>query len=246
MPISAPSLFAGAGGTKAQTALSMTITNDAISPTGGALMVVALSANRNTGSAMTYSIADTFAGTGTWTQSNASVDDGVRRQRTAMFYAILGATPGSGTVTVTSSHDMDNRVMHVMEVTGFNTSIPVQQSKTGTGTSATDSLTLDATPAATSLVIGVIGSRDDAAVTAGAAFTELADTLADDAANDMLQQVQYVLASATTTVDWADAGTTRNTMVAIEINQAGAAAARRLVNGGLAGCHPFIGGGLAG
>lgn len=98
--------------------------------------------------------------------------------------------------------------MHVMEVVGGKT---IRQTKIGTTTSATPSITLDYTPESSSLVIGAIGLYG-VTIPPGANFTELSESNANRAL-----QTQYDLTNATTAVNWSLGASTLCAMAAIEV-----------------------------
>lgn len=209
----------------AQTNSSAVSTSGSVSPAANALLVVIAGTTAGSGGAQfaNPTIADTFSGGSlTWTRQVQFEQASTSSAATVIFTAQTGATPGSGTVSVTWPTASTRRVIHVCQVaTDFNTTTPVAQvASGGSGPATTLSLTLPGTPAASSLVMGGVVSRGDSDVdaTAGANFTELVDTAASTNTN---LQVQYDAASATTTVDWSALGTL-NAGVAIEIAAAAA------------------------
>lgn len=225
MPVATPTVL----DTVAVNASSTTIASNSISPAGNAFLLVTVSAFGGNAS-LPASIGETFSPNLSWTQYSVEQGSGTR-STVAIFVAQTGATPGSGVVTVTLNAASARRVLHVVQIaSGFNTSTPVTQSKTNTGTTAA-TVTLDALPAATSLVLGVlsINGTTSPRATPGATFSELVET---GISSTSAQEVQYDNASAPQTVDWStQSGTwTQTGVVALEIAEAAA--------GGIA--HPLF------
>lgn len=193
------------------------LASNSVSPSANALLLVSVGAGGSSADDFTFSIADTLAGTGSWTQVSliATAATG-RTYRLAVFYARAGSTPGSGTVTVTASSAQLRWAMRTAEVTG-QAETPGAQSKTGSGTDTSLSLTLDATPAADAMVFGaVVSVADSDGITPGTNYTELGETDSGSSNNARLQ-TQYDLDDATTTCDWSGLNTSVNLGVAIEI-----------------------------
>jgi hypothetical protein len=167
-----------------------TCTSASISPTANSLLVITCATGVAAG---TFAFSSTtLSGVGSWTLLG-QVNDG--NVRVGILYAKITGSPGTGTITITGfgSPGATRAVMHVMEVTNGTTMTNVQ---TGTQTSATPSLTLGATPATNSLVIGAI-AHNSATTTAGTNFTELAEHNGNRG-----MQTQYDQTAATTSVPW--------------------------------------------
>jgi hypothetical protein len=198
-----------------------------ISPTGGALLVVGVAVLKAGDDPGAISVSDTFSGTGAWSL-HSQVLSGNSRMRVVIATARAGATPGSGTVTVAVTGTGTNWVVFVEECTGQSTSAPVPQSKSNLGTGITTlTVTLDSTPAATSMVVGMIGDAcgSDTDITAGTGFTELSEAAAS--AVTLQAQDQRDLTGAATTCSWSNcSGTGASGLagVAIEIAEAAAPA----------------------
>lgn len=187
------------------------LTTASVSPAARCLLVVGCfvaSVATNPG----LTISDTFTGTGTWTQIVTSV---AAKGVCAIFYAVAGGSPGSGTITVTDNTGTANHWgIIVAQVTGADVTNPVAQSQfAGPVTTTTLALTLGATPRASSMTIGVLGSLTTG-FTVGTNFTNLTSVTA----TSTLCEMEYDLTSATTTVDWSGLGTSHNDGVAIEVN----------------------------
>lgn len=202
----------------ASTSTTSTWTTGSFSPPGGGLVCVLGDILATGGNLDISSITDTFSGTGAWTIRQLRATD-IQNNTGFIAYAILGSSPGSGTVTINASTGGLRAAVDVYVVTGQAAATPVVQFKTGSGVTSTLSLTLDSTPAADSLVLAVAASRSssDPDVTAGANFTEAGEVHSGGGVAQANTHVQYDAASATTTVDWSNLPLLSNVGVAIEI-----------------------------
>ena len=136
----------------------------------------------------------------------------------AMFMEFLASTlrakitgsAGTGTITITGfgTPGTTRAAMQVMEVVGAKR---IRQTKIGTTTATTPSITLDYTPLSSSLVIGAIGLYG-VTIPPGTNFTEISENNANRAL-----QSEYDLTNATTTVDWNLGASTLCAMAAIEV-----------------------------
>lgn len=175
------------------------------------------------GNDRTFSCSDSWGNS----YSQVTLDHSVSQQRVSIFYA-RHTSSGSGTITVTASGTTTREGAWFGYVEGQDLTTPVINTKTGEATtSTTPSITLDATPAATSMVFAALSSGIDAtgSYAPGSGFTEVMDLAITGSGSDMVAHVQYNLASAGTTVDWstADISPSQQVMVAIEIVEAAAA-----------------------
>lgn len=217
MALSTPSVLI----THTASLASTSETTASISPSANALLLVVVSVTVAAESPSISSITSTLSGLGTWTAIGETWHDAANNSFVAAWRCKCGATPGSGTVTVNASVSFNRWVVSVIEITGENTTTPVANFKSGTGTSATPSLTLDSTPAADSCVIGVLTSQGDTnGVTEGGAYVELIDISSGGGATAR-QHVEYDLSPGSTTVDWSAAATTSNSFIAFEVQAAG-------------------------
>lgn len=181
-----------------------TCTSGSISPTANAMLIVICSGSATAGT-LAFS-STTLSGVGSWT-GTTQVSDGNTKLR--ILTAKISGSPGTGTLTFTGfgTPGTTRSVMHVLEVTNGVTAL---NEKTGTQTSATPSLTLDATPDANSLIMAAI-AHNSAATTAGTNFTELAENNGNRG-----MQTQYDAGSATTSVPW-NSSNIAHVMTALEI-----------------------------
>lgn len=209
-------------GTATSTANTTTVTTGTLSPTANALLIVT-NAGRHNASMTISSVTDTFTGTGSWTLYQAELFDGSRYVRTLVAVAQAGSSPGSGTVTVTYSANVARKAIALDEVTGHDTSTPVVQNNSNSGTGATLTVTQSGTPASTSLMWGGIGDADAGATTgvADANYTENFDIDSGGGGTQITLQGMYDLVSADTTTDWDSLASINNVGVAIEIAEAG-------------------------
>lgn len=215
--LSAPTLLDAATNTSTG---ADSITTASVSPTGDSLLVVAWMNNGpDSDDVLASSVSDTFTGTGTWTIATQIRHYASESVVCGIAYAQAGGSPGSGTVTVNFTNGGARKVVHLMEVTGHNTSSPVAQSATNSNdTSSTLTVTLGATPDAASLVIASLGTDEYTGGTEGAGFTSLSN---DAAGSDIALHTQYDLAGADTTADWSgltSSSSNENAGVAIEIS----------------------------
>ena len=182
-----------------------TCTSASITPTDDALLIIACVSGATAG---TYAFSST-------TLSNISswgmIQQSSGNERVGIMWAKITGSAGTGTITITGfgTPGTTRAAMHVMEVVGGKT---IRQTKTGTTTSATPSITLDYTPEAASLVVGAIGWYGGV-MTAGTNFTELAE---NSGGNRMLE-TEYDLTNATTSVSWSLGASTLCAMAAIEV-----------------------------
>lgn len=118
-----------------------TVTPTSWTPQANALLVVVASGWFNDGGsgATTFSIGDTFSGTGAWSTAvtaGSTMDAAATySNRQSIFVAQLGATPGNHSLTVTRTAGNINQWLwvDVYEVTGHDTSSPVGSTSTGDG-----------------------------------------------------------------------------------------------------------------
>lgn len=190
------------------------ITTASVSPTGGALLMMSIGCR---GALLaTFTISDTFTGTGAWTQLYI----GAGTTAHALFYAKAGATPGSGTVTITYSSNQVRSAWTLDQITGQDTTTPVPQNNTGSSTVDTLSISLGSALASGSKSYGTCSTRAAASIGPGGAETEIQEQNSTGASPTYANSQWYT----TQTISWATLGTTANRGVVIEIAEAAAAA----------------------
>lgn len=195
-------------------------TTPSISPSANALLYVGVAvfiSNADPGTIS--SITTTLSGVGSWTV-HSPVASSNSRMRLAIATAQCGASPGTGTITVNLSGLGATRwIVFVGEVTGHDTTTPITQSKNNSAASGTSiTVTLDSTPASTSLVLGMVldNYATNTNIASGTDFSELVE----QEITNIQAQMQYNLNDADTTCDWSSlngAGTASGGLLAIAI-----------------------------
>jgi len=165
----------------------------------------------------------------TWT-SRVAGGDAVTWTFGQRIYTAPVTTGASMTVTVDcAARDIYMYDVQVVSFTGYNTGSPTggKVVTTGLAVNGADQITLDASPASGSYVLGCLlaNGPDAATPDPGSAFTELRDAFAAA----MSVQLQYRTGSTSPIVDWVAVNTVGSdnakTMgIAIEIKASGAAA----------------------
>lgn len=164
--------------------------------------------------------------------------------RMIVYYAAVPGSPGAGTTTFTFNNGsaptniQRNQTIHsVISIAGADTSNPIVQSKSNTGTTATSlTATFDSTPQASSLVVGFCAvaygaSGTDTNIGVPTNHTELSETNGSDASfNDQLV-VSYDLASAGTGLNFTGfptggTATSGSAIIGVEIREASASIRR--------------------
>jgi hypothetical protein len=221
MALSVPTIVAS---TSFDDAFVTTITSPSFTPTANSLLIAVGSGAVGSGARTLVSASSTHTGSGSWTPLYAN---GVHNFSivTGLAYAKMGASPGAGTVTMTFDGNIVGKKIVVYEITGHDTATPVIQSATITGGGVSSrTVTLGASPAADSLVFGVIAAfyASGISITPGSGFSELNDAAQGTGGTSIILQQQYDQDSADTTCDWTGlASTTNCAAVAIEIAAAG-------------------------
>lgn len=228
MPLTPTLLNASSSGT-----LASSYTTPSISPSSDNLVLVLIGMRKLNGSS--GGSISSFSGLSlSWTHLATTARNG--DAWVDAFYAQAGSSPGSGTIAFSiTGNATDQRwsdiVVHIIEVpSSFNTSSPVAQSKAilSSGAHTTLSGTLDSSPAATSLVIGMIAQMGDTdgVITPGGNYTELADTSTGTGGADVTVETEYDDSPGSTTVDWsglANAGSNVTVGAALALEIAAAA-----------------------
>lgn len=195
--------FSDAGDVTSQVSASFT-------PLEGDLLIVTQVTEMVVGPTGNNSISNTHSGSWSWTQVTDSYDDngGGDETRLSVFYAIVPASPGAGTVTVTFAEGRRKGVQQITEVTRVHQVTPVPQNKIGDVTStSTLSLTLDSSPAVTSSTFGAVANAlqtPGTNIASGSGFTEVNETITTDGFFEQNLQEQYDNTAPTTTVNWSN------------------------------------------
>lgn len=186
------------------------VTSGSITPSTNALLVV-LARCAGDESASIAVTSTTLSNVGSWT--NLRVYSGSAAVGTLLVaYAKVTGSAGTGTVTASWAAGHSRPAIQVVEITGYNTTTPVAQSKIGTPTNGSTSESFGSTPAATSTVIGGLVTTQIAAPTAGSGFTLIQNTLATDA----YVSSEYQAGNATT-VNWTYDATQPGVSIGIEV-----------------------------
>jgi hypothetical protein len=223
------------------------VTSSAFTPTAGRLLVVATSsedpaANLSVGHGEIL-LSQTHAGTWSWTSiTKYYVTAGATfNEQITLHYAIVPSTPGSGTMTFTfntgSAPQDRQRVIFIAnfyEITGIDVAAPVTQNITGLATTTSQTITLGATPATSSLVFGALGDSFS-----GSGFTNIAPPTGYTELNEdkgstsgaINLETAYKNGSAAAGLTWTNisSGNFGSGAIAIEVKDAGAAPPTRRV-----------------
>jgi hypothetical protein len=119
------------------TANTATIVSASVSPTAGSLLIVD-SGNNGVDTLSSITLGGTLAIDGSWT--HVGVDQG--GAYTCLSYAKYST--GSGTVTVTFSGKNNRKHLHILEAENFDTTTPVNDSNTASGSSVSPTVSLTA------------------------------------------------------------------------------------------------------
>jgi hypothetical protein len=120
-----------------------------------------------------------------------------------------GATPGSGTVTVTTSPAAQRLLVIPLGATGQHATPIAQNATAGAPNDTTPSVTLGSTPAAHSTVVGVLGFRNSTTATPGAGYQLVAHATSSVGNPRASLSVVTDPTPSSSTVDWVDASNRR-------------------------------------
>lgn len=187
---------------------STTTTTASVSPSADAMLVLDVS-HLTTGGYTIDSVSDTFSGSGTWTLRETAAVVGNRLTRT-IWECQMGASPGTGTVTITFSNSgADHRGWALCEITN---------SESGTITyvdSDSDGLDTNSDPTSISLsgyttgniCVSGLSGRGQAPLAPNASETELGEFQCSAGGNHNQGQMQYAESG---TASWTDLNTSSN------------------------------------
>lgn len=146
----------GRKSTTAGVSATNTLTSNSFSPTGGSRLVV-IAAFYGELQPAAFSVSDTFSGTGAWAKDGeyTAAKYTTWTLKVAVWSALLGGTPGSGTVTVTRDAGTVDQgfAADFVELGGVGSKVQAA-TNINTGTSLT--LTFGGAPVSTSVAIGGI------------------------------------------------------------------------------------------
>lgn len=230
MAISTPSLL----DTQSASTTANNIASGTLSPTANGMLIIEVHfAAATVGTKLPFSISDTFSPNLSWTKVEDEHRDTVNNNTTsvAIFYAKVGATPGSGVVTVTANANTNRRTIHSSEVaSGFNGTTPVKQSKTNNAGASPLTITFDSTPDSDSLVLAAVAVRGVTTITKDADFTQLVLT---SAGSNHCGEVVYDADPTDTTVGWSSGSACILAGAAIEIDAGGGTQYNQSVSGAI-------------
>lgn len=179
-------------------------TTASISPTAYSVLFATVAIARGGTVPTGIAISSTLSGLSSWTK----IETTQAGERIALFYAVCGATPGSGTITFTysgGSGDPVRKTWIVDQILVADRTTPVPENNTGLTTGSTLSVSI-AGLGAGNKIYGVIGSSAATNITsAGTGETELTETTSGGG-TPMRIQSQY--GSADASCDWSGLGTT--------------------------------------
>jgi hypothetical protein len=194
----------------------LTFSSGSFTPTAGALLTIAGYMREDVGSAAAPvpNISNTHSGSWSWSAGLTRGNTQSQRRRAFAFWALVPASPGSGTVTITADKDCDEWGLCGWENT--DASATVTNTDTGTSTSSSPTNTLPSAPASSSYVFGAcFSSGDISGLTAGSGYTELLDITPGVISSSF--QVQYRTGSTSTGCAWSGANTSANIMLSWEV-----------------------------
>ncbi len=195
------------------------VASGSVSPTANGV-IFALMSSRRSGVVPTFSIADGFSGTQTWTQY-ASTGGTTPQVTTTVFVAQAGSAPGTGTVTITSSNSMTDGMVQVVQTTGQNRTTAVRNSNQGTTDTGTSlGITLSGALLAANMGIGFVGDAANLAPASMSASGFTALYRANNGTNAFSLGDFYDLSSPATTITFAGLDGTAAAGIYIEVNAA--------------------------
>lgn len=217
-------------------------TTGSFTPTASRLLVACLTTQQGDGlmddSNGHVGITQTHSGSWSWTilgnSSNATFDPngGTYYGRVFMAYAIVPATPGSGTVTFTFNSGVGalnrNRnivISNIYQIDGIDTTSPVTQSIIArAGSTSTNTATFGSSLAASSMAFALVGNSYETTDTNIAVPTNYTELHEDPSLDGLFNQqlcVAYDLTSAGTSVNWSSLSALfGSSTIAIEIKEA--------------------------
>ena len=179
----------------------------AFTPAADSLLLVLVGAVDNNDSTLMDAGISISGGSLTWNQITYAENSPQYSAGTVAFYAVVGGSPVSTTVTLSWSTGIaGNWSIACWEITGQHAT-PIGGKAAAAGpTDGALTLTLDATPASDSYVFGLLHSDIDGAITAteGSGFTEVGDTYSTAASTLGHSAIQERTGSTSTAAGWAD------------------------------------------
>lgn len=215
------------------TTSSNTATTGSVSPAANALLfliVTCVSATANSSKPIDVT-GQTFSPELTWTKIISSETIGTTTScHVAVWWAITGSSPGSGTVTVTAASNSNRWVTRIVQcASGFNSTTPIKQVKEGGVAGVTpQSVTLDSAPDSDSMTMGFMSARQTTTVAMDTSGVTVLDGTSAGSNSDT--EVDYDIDSPAQTMQWSNLSTNPSTgptalsIAEIDASAAGAAA----------------------
>ena len=191
---------------------------DSVDPTTGALLVVGYAGLAGNGDGPVA--AGVTSAQGTWVEVNKHND--VATWSTFIGVYCIAANDGdAGAINVTSDIFTSRNVWLVLEVTGHDAADAIEQSAVANSGTGTTIVTLGASPASDSMVIGFGCFVNNPAATVGTDFTSLDFTDQGSGGSGIGLSTMYDIDGADTTADWtstSNSANVDNVAVAFEVN----------------------------
>lgn len=197
----------------------------AFTPTANALLVGAVAARNNGAVTYAFTYTDSHTGSGAWTQQATGSGAAVPTVHMSQPYAQMGATPGSGTVTITYGANATRSSWIFAEVVGHDTVTPLSEFNVGGATTGTTLSISIAGVAAGNQGVGTMVAIGTAAITVGTGETEVIESNSTGT-NNTRTQMQY---STDANQNWAWTGSNHNYGIVIEYAAASGAAAAQVI-----------------
>lgn len=203
-------------------------TSGTITPSANARVYVIVSntgSAGDTGSQLASAMSSTFSGL-TW-NIEQSFANAATATATYVWWAQFGASPGSGTLTLTSGASPADSNIAIIQVTGHDPAAAHTGSVGAVSVAINPSLTLAAAPDAADATLAFSTSRNDAnGAIAGAGMTLYTNIFkANPTAS---QAMSYRTGSTSTTVPFDGLNTVNNTILAFNVKAAAAPPAGRV------------------
>jgi hypothetical protein len=184
----------------AHTADATSVTSSSFTPAADSLLVAYGCAEDTTGNTLVEGDLAISGGSLSWQPINSHAPEGA--SAASMWYAIVGSSPSSMTVQLTTNGEAEHCALHIVEYSGYDTADPIG----AVGESfevANGAITLDAAPATDSEVFaGVMNeSVNPGNAEPGSGFTEL-----NDPADSLGSHTQVRTGSTSTSVAWTGLG----------------------------------------
>jgi hypothetical protein len=151
-------------------------TTVSLSPAANSLLLVCASSAIAAGTCPTVSnVTSVFSVATAWAQSKEQTYSSLTVRRIAVWRAVTGASPGSGTLTVTWSASSTSSYVAVVQIANVDLGTPIVQAVSASGSDANPVVSLGAGSGSANRPFSFVSSRGGGAVTPRASWTELHD-----------------------------------------------------------------------